>query len=164
MKWYAIFLSALWWVVPSAFAQFSEEEVDAAGGVLNPSNFSWHYYVDQMNRFPDRLGIICYNAYIVEKAGLHAEGVQFYQECANRGSSSAMIQMSIFYDTGVGVEQDPNMAAQWLHRAAVAGHPWAQQHYGERLIRGEGVAKNEAQGRIWLQKAAKYAEQFTGVQ
>lgn len=136
-------------------AQFSLESADDAGGVLNPSDFSWHYYVDQMKRFPERIGTICYNAYIVEKAGLHEEGVRFYEECAKRGSTSAMIQMSIYYDQGVVVKQDAKQAALWLKRAAEAGHSWAQHHYGQRLIDGKGVTRDVEQGRVWIETATQ---------
>ncbi len=142
-----------------AVAQFAQEQVDEAGGVLNPSDFSWRYYIAQMNRFPERIGIICYNAYIVEKAGLHQDGFQFFNECAKRGSSSAMIQMSLYYDQGFyhqGLQTEPNprVSTLWLRRAAQAGHPWAQLHYGRRLIDGHGVDQNKALGQEWIGKAA----------
>ena len=147
----------------ASLAQFAQEEVDKAGGVLNPSDFSWHYYLDQMKRFPDRIGIICYNAYIVEKAGLHQEGFQFFSECAERGSTSAMIQMSLYYDQGfyhqgLLVEPDPRKSTLWLQRAARAGHPWAQLHYGRRLLSGHGIDKQEVEGRAWISKAARYSQ------
>ncbi|BFM06362.1 tetratricopeptide repeat protein [Halioxenophilus aromaticivorans] len=139
-------------------AQFAQEEVDHAGGVLNPSNFSWHYYLDQMKRFPERIGIICYNAYIVEKAGLHEEGFRFFSECAERGSSSAMIQMSLYYDTGfqqndTHIPPNPKLSTLWLKRAAEAGHPLAKKHYGQRLMQGIGTERNVNEAKNWLQDA-----------
>lgn len=134
-------------------AQFYPEEV-TGDGVLNPSDFSWRYYLDQMRRFPDRIGIICVNAYELDKSGNHAQSFAFFSECARRGNAPSMIYLAHLIEHGLGTDADPAAAAGWLRRSAETGYSVGQYHYGLALLRGEGVAVDREGARHWLQLAA----------
>ena len=139
-------------------AQFYPEQKDEYGGVLNPSNFSQEYYFEQMKRFPDRIGIICYNAYLVEKAGRHEDGFHFYNECAQRGNSAAMFNLSLFYERGAGVERNLEQARYWLKRAAQAGFSPAQFQLGMALKKESANQEQLAEANHWINAAAAQGE------
>lgn len=134
-------------------AQFAQEDADE-DGVLNPSDFSWRYYLDQLHRFPARVGIICYNAYILDKTGRYPGALSFFQECARRGNPASMINLAALYEQGQGTERDLGEAAHWLRRAAEAGYAPGQYHYGVALLLGRGVPREPDAGRAWVEKAA----------
>ena len=137
----------------SAWAQFAIEEGDETG-TLNPTDFSWRAYMDRLDRFPDRIGLICDSAYYLDKTGDHQAGFAFFQECAKRGNPPSMIYLSTFYDEGKGTAVDHAEATKWLKRAAETGYSLAQYHYGMALLRGQGVTQNVPEGRAWITKAA----------
>lgn len=134
-------------------AQLAQEDADEIG-VLNPADFSWRYYIDQMNRFPDRIGIICVNAYWLDKTGDHAGSLRFFKECAGRGNPPSMIYLSTFYEYGNGTSRDLAEATRWLRRAADAGYALGEFHYGVALLRGRGVPRDVENGKAWIGKAA----------
>ena len=138
-------------------AQMPDEDVDAYG-VRNGMDFSWRYYHEQMQRFPDRLGIICYNAYLLDKVGLHKEGEQFMLRCAEQGSTSAMIYLALLYEQGFVGKPDPARATRWIKLAAKQGNPVAQYHYGMALMKGKGIKTNPSEARKWLRLSAEQGE------
>lgn len=129
-----------------------EDEQD--GGVLNGADFSYRYYLDQMRRFPDRLGIICVNAYELDKSGRHDQSFLLFNECAGRGNPPAMIYLALMHELGLGTPADLAASAAWLRRAAETGYSVGQYHYGAALLRGRGTVRDPAAARAWLEKAA----------
>ena len=148
-----IFLLTTSFVAPPLHAEFGAENADDAG-VTNPSDFSWRAYREAMDRFPDRIGIICHNAYELNKAGDDKDAFMFFKECAERGNPPAMINLAQLYDMGSGVPADAALSTAWLRRAAETGYSAAQYDYGLALLRGHGVARDESLARIWIEKAA----------
>ncbi|WP_296053732.1 hypothetical protein [uncultured Alteromonas sp.] len=154
-----LYVSVLMIFLPlKSAAQFLDGEIDDYGGALNPTDFSWHYYQEQMDRFPDRIGTICYNAYLLDKGGLHSDSEKFLIQCAQRGSTSAMIYLALLYEQGTIRAPQPVLSTQWLAKAAKAGNPIAQYHYGMALIKGAGVTEQPESGIQWIAKAAKQGE------
>jgi len=141
-----------------AQAEFGVEQADEVG-VTNPSDFSWRTYQEAMIQFPDRLGIICRNAYELHKMGDHADALTFFTECAERGNPPSMINLAVIYDLGLGVPPDAAQSTLWLKRAAEKNYSAAQYDYGLALLRGHGVPRDEAQGREWIGKAAAQGDQ-----
>lgn len=137
----------------SAFAQLTRD-VETGNGFLNPSDTSWRYYRDQMERFPDRLGFICMNGYELNKTGDHDDGFMFMAECARRGNPASMIYLSQMYADGLGVASNPEVARHWLRKAAETGYSAAEYHYGIALLLGNGGAADRAAGEYWLRRAA----------
>lgn len=54
----------------------------------------------------------------------------------------------------MGGEEDPDRAAAWDRQAAEAGDPVGKFNYGLDLMRGRGVASDEALGRRYVDAAA----------
>jgi uncharacterized protein len=135
-----------------ALGQLAVEDADA-GGVLNPVDFSYRYYLEQMDRFPERLGIICGSAYELDKTGQHDQSLMFFEECARRGNPPSMIYLAQLYETGAGTPADPEKAALWTRRAAESGWSSAQYEYGLALIGGKGMSRDAVAGLAWLRKA-----------
>jgi len=140
-----------------AFADFGLEDAGPAG-VTDPSDSSWRAYHDEMIRFPDRLGIICYNAYILNKTPDHKAALAFFKECADRGNAASMINLAAFYDDGLGVPKDPVEATRWLAKAAQTGYSAGEFDYGLALLRGHGIPRDEDAGRSWIRKAAEQGD------
>lgn len=134
-------------------AQLSVDQAEG-DGVLNATDTSWRYYVDQMKRFPERLGIICVNGYELDKTGDHVAGFAFLAECARRGNPPSMIYLAQMFEAGSGVPADPVQALAWLRRAAESGYAVAQFHLGVALLLGRGTAPDATAAQYWLRQAA----------
>lgn len=150
----AVLLAVLAAAAPSSGRAELAVEDDDGVGVVNPADFSYRYYLDQMQRFPDRLGIICVNAYELDKSGRHDQSFMLFSQCAERGNPPAMIYLSLMHELGLGTPRDAGKATDWLRRAAEAGYSVGQYHYGKALIHGRGVVADPARGRAWLERAA----------
>lgn len=142
-------------------AQFANEESDE-NGVLNPVDYSWRYYKEQLKRFPERAGLVCYNAYLLDKSSIDPQGaIEFLTQCAEVGNVASMIYLSALYDSDAGgIPKDLPRSTMWLERAAKieddAGYgSLARYHYGVALFEGRGVPVNQAQGRRYLELAAE---------
>lgn len=139
---------------PPAAAELWAEQEEEGGGVVDGADFSHRYYLDQMRRFPDRLGMICVNAYELDKSGRHDQSFLLFSECAERGNPPAMIYLSLMHELGLGTPRDAAKAVDWLRRAAETGYSTGQYHYGAALLAGRGAAADPAQARVWLRRAA----------
>lgn len=137
----------------SAQAQFVVEDADETG-VLNPTDFSWRAYISLLDRFPERIGITCDGAYLLDKGGNHEQALALFKECSKRGNAPSMVYLSYFYEEGRGIPVDMVEATRWMKKAAESGYGLAQYHYGMALLQGRGVEQNEEEGRAWIAKAA----------
>ena len=130
-----------------SLAQFAEEDAGETG-VTNPLDFSWRAYKEALNRFPKRTGVICYNAYILDKTGSHTEEtLRFLEACADHGNVASMIYIASLYENGNRIPINYEVSAKWLKRAAKtydeAGYSnLAAYHFGVALYNGRGVEKN----------------------
>lgn len=140
-----------------ARAEFAlEDEQD--GGILNPADFSFRAYREAMNRFPDRVGMICVHAYELDKAGRYDQSLEFFTECARHGNPPAMLFLSYMYDEGHGVPRDPVTSTGWIRKAAEAGYQTGQYHYGMALLNGYGTATDIKGAKLWLERAAEQGD------
>lgn len=133
-----------------AFAQ--SENVDDLG-TLNPDEMTWQSYVDRAEDGETGM-VICSMGYALTKSGDHDSARLLFENCANDGYSQAMTWMGQLDNNGLGGDYDPDAAADWDRRAAEAGDPVGQLNYGLDLLRGHGVAKDEARGRQLVDQAA----------
>jgi TPR repeat protein len=99
------------------------------------------------------------------------EAVRWYKRAAEQGYAEAqfLLGLSHFYGgplaadwkgsrPSAGGDEDRvdfEEAVKWFRRAAVQGHPGAENRLGECLLNGFGVPENDAQGLKWFRKAAK---------
>ena len=52
-----------------------------------------------------------------------AEAIAAWRKAADKGSSSAMVELGVLYGTGAGVARDEAQARKLFERAAEAGNP-----------------------------------------
>ncbi len=130
------------------------EAPDAAPqGELNPEELTLENSLAKARRGEVDM-VVCANGYFITKWGKHAEAREVFEACAEAGYAAAMTWMSQMEDNGLGAPEDPQAAAEWSRRAAATGDPVGQLNYGLALLRGRGVAQDEAAGRAMVDRAA----------
>ncbi|WP_372833027.1 tetratricopeptide repeat protein [Puniceibacterium confluentis] len=98
--------------------------------------------------------VTCATGYMLTKSGNHAAARALFRRCAEAGYTGAMTWMSQLDNNGLGAEYNPEASADWDRRAAEAGDPVGQLNHGINLLRGHGIARDEAQGRAFVDRAA----------
>ena len=76
------------------------------------------------------------------------------RRAADAGLPSAAYLLAALIDQGLGIERDPERAAQLYRDAAERGHRAAQARWACALIEGRAVPKDLAAGESWLRRAA----------
>lgn len=129
----------------------AEEEL----GTLNPPEMGMDRVIQNIQRGQTDM-TTCAAGYHFTKKGDHADARDIFELCATKGGyTAAMAWMGHMENNGLGGDYDPDAAAEWDRRAAEAGDPVGQFNYGLALIRGHGVARNEALGRAYVDRAAE---------
>jgi TPR repeat protein len=82
------------------------------------------------------------------------EAIAAWRKAADKGSSSAMVELGVLYATGNGVAKDDAQARTLLQRAAQAGNPRGVTNLAA-LPGGGGAPADPAQARQLLAKAAE---------
>jgi TPR repeat protein len=82
------------------------------------------------------------------------EAIAAWRKAADKGSSSAMVELGVLYATGAGVARDDAQARALLQRAAQAGNPRGISNLAA-LPGGGGAPADPAQARQLLAKAAE---------
>lgn len=82
-----------------------------------------------------------------------AEALAAWRKAADKGSTSAMVELGVALGTGNGVTRDPEAARKLFERAAQAGNPRGVSNLA--AVSGGGAAANPAQARAQLAKAAE---------
>jgi TPR repeat protein len=95
------------------------------------------------------------NAYAAYKLGDYQTARERWLALAERGNTSAMINIANMYEQGQGVEQDQQTALSWQRRAADLGDSRAQLHLGVAYEEGHGVERDPRQAAEWFRKAAE---------
>ena len=131
---------------------------EAAGeeeyGTLNPDEMSLKGSLQKALRGEVDM-VICSQGYLMTKAGRHAEARTIFENCAAKGWTGTMNWMSYMEDNGFGGPEDAGKAAQWDLRSAELGDPIGKFNYGLDLLRGRGVSRDEAEGRRYIDEAAR---------
>ncbi|WP_146344387.1 tetratricopeptide repeat protein [Falsiphaeobacter marinintestinus] len=146
---FTVLLSCL--IASSALA----DEDDDDFGTLNPDEMSLGRVMENIRRGQTDMSS-CAAGYLITKSGRHGLAREVFETCANDGYSGAMTWMSQLDNNGLGGEYDPDAAANWDRRAAEAGDPVGKFNYGIDLMRGHGVAQDEARGRALVDEAAAH--------
>ncbi len=81
-----------------------------------------------------------------------AEAIAAWRRAADKGSSSAMVELGVLYGTGAGVARDDAQARKLFERAAAAGNPRGVTNLAAL---GGGGAADPAREREMLAKAAE---------
>ena len=82
------------------------------------------------------------------------EAIAAWRKAADKGSTSAMVELGVLYGTGAGVAQDEAQARKLFERAAEAGNPRGVTNLAA-LSGGAGAAQDPARARALLAKAAE---------
>lgn len=122
-------------------------------GSLNPDEMSLGRMVEDAGQGKTSM-TICASGYLMTKSGRHGAAREVFSRCAADGYTGAMTWMSQLDDNGFGAPEDPDAAAQWDKQAAELGDPIGMFNYGLDLMRGRGVAEDQAEGRRLIDKAA----------
>jgi TPR repeat protein len=80
---------------------------------------------------------------------------------AERGNADACFTLGVFYLGGLGVGKNPERAAFWVKKAALAGDEDAQYLLGNFAEQGVGMARNPRAALRWHGKAAERNFWFT---
>jgi TPR repeat protein len=82
------------------------------------------------------------------------EAIAAWRKAADKGSSSAMVELGVLYGTGAGVARDEALARKLFERAAQAGNPRGVSNLAA-LGGGGGASSDPAPARELLAKAAE---------
>jgi len=82
-----------------------------------------------------------------------AEAIAVWRKAADKGSTSAMVELGVLYGTGSGVAKDESQARKLFERAAQAGNPRGVSNLA--ALGGGGAAADPARSRELLAKAAE---------
>lgn len=122
-------------------------------GILNPDDTGREMIIRKIE-----MGVIdsvtCSLGINVTKTDNHELARKLTRECAEAGYTKAMTWMSQMENNGLGGDYDPDASAEWDRRAAEAGDPVARFNHGLNLMRGHGIAQDEALGRRLIDEAA----------
>ncbi len=122
-------------------------------GTTNPDEMTWQRFVEEAENGETGM-VLCSMGYALTKAGDHDAARTLFLNCAEDGYTGAMTWMSQLDNNGLGGEYDPDAATEWDRRAAELGDPVGKFNYGINLMRGHGVAQDEALGRELVDQAA----------
>jgi uncharacterized protein len=82
------------------------------------------------------------------------EAMAAWRKAADKGSSSAMVELGVLYGTGAGVPKDEDQARKLFERAAQAGNPRGVSNLAA-LSGGGGAPSDPAKARELLGRAAE---------
>jgi TPR repeat protein len=83
-----------------------------------------------------------------------AEAMAAWRKAADKGSTSAMVELGVLYGTGAGMAKDEAQARKLFERAAQAGNPRGVTNLAA-LSGGNGAPSDPARAREMLAKAAE---------
>jgi len=82
------------------------------------------------------------------------DAISAYRKAADKGSTSAMVELGVLYGIGNGVAKDQAESRKLLERAAAAGNPRAVANLAALSNDGGGAPSDPVQARALLSKAA----------
>jgi len=85
----------------------------------------------------------------------NGEAVAAWRKAADKGSTSAMVELGVLYATGAGVAKDEAAASKLFERAAQGGNPRGVSNLAALSGKGGATATDPARARGLLSKAAE---------
>jgi TPR repeat protein len=85
------------------------------------------------------------------------EAVKWFEASSRHGDYRADVALAEIYTEG-RASASSDTILKHLNRAAAAGAPEAMTALGERMLRGDGMAKDLPKAVAWLEKAGSYAD------
>jgi uncharacterized protein len=74
---------------------------------------------------------------------------------AEQGNAQDQNKLGVFYEIGLGINQDDLEAVKWYRLAAEQGYAEAQFNLGEMYEEGRGVTQDKTMAKTWYEKACK---------
>lgn len=131
----------------------AEADNDDPGGVLNPDEMTWQSFLQRAEDGETDM-VLCSTGYMLTKSGDHAAARTLFRNCAEAGYTGAMTWMSQLDNNGLGGDYNPDASAAWVQQAAELGDSVGKFNHGVNLMRGHGIARDEALGRAYIDEAA----------
>jgi TPR repeat protein len=94
-------------------------------------------------------------AYAAYKSGDYDAARRTWEELAERGNTTALINLANMFQQGQGIAADERQAFSYVVKAAELGDSRAQHELGLAYERGALVERDIAQAGRWLQKSAE---------
>lgn len=88
------------------------------------------------------------------KGNLFKEILTYFEKAAELGHAEAQYRLGTFYEEGIGVKHNMDLAIQWWTKAAQQYHAKAQHNLGFCYQQGIGVVKDLSVAIEWFEKAA----------
>ena len=82
-----------------------------------------------------------------------ADAIAAWRKAADKGSTSAMVELGVLYGTGAGVAKDEDQARKLFERAAQGGNPRGVSNLS--ALGGAGAPSDPVRARELLEKAAE---------
>ncbi len=79
---------------------------------------------------------------------------KWIRQAAEAGLPSALYHLGIMTENGLGTTRDLPRAADFFRRGAENGHRDCQRRWGEILLTGSVMLRNEVMGEAWLLRAS----------
>jgi uncharacterized protein len=73
---------------------------------------------------------------------------------AGNGNAKAQWAVGILYASGLGVQRDPQKAAEWYRKAAEQGLPVAEYELAAMYSSGDGVSQDHSEAAKWYRRSA----------
>lgn len=96
-----------------------------------------------------------YSSYSTPMIG-DSPDIENLTKLANQGVPMAQYDLGVCYNNGLGVEQNPQTAAQWFFKAAQQADGDAQFALGRLYLEGRGVPQTDDAARKWFEVAAEH--------
>ncbi len=84
----------------------------------------------------------------------YESAVNIYEILARSGDPEAAYLLSAMYRVGRGVDKNPELANEWMLKAAKAGDVRAQYSMGQSLLGRGDSQEDRDRARVWFEKAA----------
>ena len=129
-----------------------EQDEDEAARWQNKALESWRQCADAGD-----VNAMLLLARLAEKEDCdREEAAKWYRKAAEKGNAAAQFKLALCYCQGEGVEEDAEVAAQWMLKAAEQGaDAEAQWFMGCFYQKGKGVEQNPAEAVKWFARSAK---------
>ncbi|QEN86419.1 sel1 repeat family protein [Labrys sp. KNU-23] len=88
-------------------------------------------------------------------SGNYAGALRYWKPLADQGTAAAQYKLAGLYQSGLGVDRDPALAATYIRKAADQGWAEAQSSLSDLYAVGQDVPQDHAQAVIWGRKAAE---------
>jgi uncharacterized protein len=134
-----------------ALAEVGDLLVD--DGIHNAEEQTLEYFANR-HEFKKEKSTACTYGYWAAKSGHFKEAKSIFDKCVAAGVDGAYPWQSLMSQSGIGVEQSLEDAAEWDRKSAERGYKVGQFNYGLDLLRGHGVQRDEAAGKALIDASA----------